>query len=46
MVATRQPGLDAGWWNDLMGQVSASVIRATVLPDRARLALQPGWSGA
>jgi len=46
VVATRQPGLDAGSWDDLMGQVSATVIGATVLPDRARLALQPGWSGA
>jgi hypothetical protein len=46
VVAARQPGLDAGWWNDLMGQVSATVIQATVLPDGARLALQPGWSGA
>jgi hypothetical protein len=43
VVSTPSPGLDAGWWSDLMGQVSAAVIQAVALPDGARAALQPAW---
>jgi hypothetical protein len=43
VVSTRPPGLDAGWWSGLMGQVSAAVIQAVALPDSARAALQPAW---
>jgi hypothetical protein len=43
VVATPAPGLDAGWWSDLMGQVSAAVIQAVALPDTARAALRPAW---
>jgi hypothetical protein len=41
VVSTRPPGLDAGWWSGLVGQVSAAVIQATVLPDSALAALRP-----
>jgi len=46
VVATRPPGLDAGWWSGLMGQVSAAVIQAAALPESARAALQPVWTPA
>jgi hypothetical protein len=41
VVTTLEPGLDAGWWNGLMGQVTTAVIQAVVLPPSARIALQP-----
>jgi hypothetical protein len=45
VVAERPAGLDAGWWSELMAQVSAAVIQAAALPDSARLALgRPTWS--
>ena len=46
VLTTRQPALDAGWWSGLMGQVSAAVIQAAVLPDSARVALRPVWTPA
>jgi len=46
VVTTRQPGLDPGWWSELMGQVSVAVIQAAVLPAGARAALQPVWTPA
>jgi hypothetical protein len=41
VVTTPSPGLDAGWWSGLMGQVSAAVIQAVTLPDSAHVALRP-----
>jgi len=41
VVRTRPAGLDPAWWATLMGQVSATVIQATALPDGARAALRP-----
>ena len=41
VVTTPEPGLDAGWWSGLMGQVTTAVIQAVALPPSARTALQP-----
>jgi hypothetical protein len=46
VVTMRTPGLDPGWWSELMGQVSVAVIQATALPASARAALQPVWTPA
>jgi hypothetical protein len=46
VVTTRQPGLDPGWWSELVGQVSVAVIQAAALPASARAALQPVWTPA
>lgn len=41
VVTTPEPGLDAGWWSGLMGQVTMAVIQAVALPPTARAALRP-----
>lgn len=44
VVTTRPAGLDAAWWSQLVGQVSATVVGATGLPESARAALQGTWA--
>jgi hypothetical protein len=45
VVGSRTPGLDAAWWRDLVGQVSAVVIDAARLPESSRSALRGSWVG-
>jgi hypothetical protein len=40
VVGSPTPGLDATWWRDLVGQVSAVVIDAARLPESSRSALR------
>jgi len=44
VVDSSTPGIDPTWWRELVGQVSATVIGATGLPDGARSALRGGWT--